>query len=205
MINARTAVINMEAVEHILVSLPDLVPTDPQSVQNFRTQIALQVQGDPVVFDAKMPLSALALGFTVAYEVATQAFLQLEDGRKVLVFDHETRDLMQSETIDETVWSEVLKLKNKVISARNVATPTPETIIDLGILWNRTKEQDDIIIRTKFFMKNFVQNLSPSLTLRLLGDIPALPLLAAVYLARPAAYTVEYADPHSGMNVMLFA
>ena len=204
MTNAQAVASPMVAAEYTLVSPPGINVHDPQSVRDFRTQVTLQAQGDPAIFDARTPQTALALAFAAAYEVATQALMRLEDGRLVLLFDHETRELMPSEEVDETVWAEILKLKNKIVTAQDVAMPIPELSIDLAAAWSRVKEGDDIVARTKLFLKALTPALSPCATLRLRGDIPALPLLAVLYLVRPSAYTVEYADV-SGTVVTLFS
>lgn len=202
--SSQTVVSPMVAAEYTLVSPPGINLHDPQSVRDFRTQVTLQVQGDPAIFDARTPQTGLALAFAAAYEVATQALMRLEDGRLVLLFDHETRELMPSEEVDETIWVEILKLKNKIVTAQDVAMPTPELSIDLAAAWSRVKENDDIVARTRLFLKGLAPSLSPCATLRLRGEIPALPLLATLYFVRPNAYTVEYADV-SGIVVTLFA
>lgn len=202
MTNAQAVASPMVAAEYTLVSPPGINLHDPQSVRDFRTQVTLQAQGDPAIFDARTPLLGLALSFASAYDVATQALLRLEDGRLVLLFDHETRDLIPPEEIDETIWAELLKHRNKMTSAQDVATPTPENIVDISALWSRVKEHDDVVTRTKLFLKALAPMCTPCATLKLRGEIPALPLLAALYLARPSAYTVECADV-SG-NVTLF-
>lgn len=204
MTTQQTAANPAVATEYVLVSPPALDANDPRSVQDYRTQVTLQMQGDPAVFDAHTPEPALALAFAVAYDAATQVLLRLEDGRIALLFDHEARELLPPEGVDETVWSEILKLRGKVTTAQDVAAPTPEMSIDLAALWSRTREHDDLVARTRLFLKSLAQELAPSATLRLQGDIPALPLLSAVYLSRPTAYAVEYADV-SGTVVTLFA
>ena len=203
MLDSQTAASPMIAAEYTLVSLPGINPLDPQSVQDLRTQVTLQAQGDPVIFDARTPQLSLALAFASAYAVATQVLMRLEDGRLVLLFDHETRELMQSEQVDETIWAEILKLKNKITSVQSIAMPTPELLLDLATIWSRIKESNDIVVRTKLFLKAIPSLISPCMTLRMFGDIPALPLTAVLYLVRSGAYTVEYTND-LGISVTLF-
>jgi len=111
---------------------------------------------------------------------------------------------MSPEEIDKTIWEEIEKLKNKIVSAQDVATPMSQQTIDLESVWSRTKEHDDLIIRTKLFLKTLASDLTPVVTLRVTGEIPALPFLKALYLLRPTAYTVEYADLSGNVIVLFF-
>jgi hypothetical protein len=195
---------SMVMAEYALVSPPVLNPNDQQSIKDFRTQVVLQTQGDPAIFQTETPVLPLALAFATSYDVATQALLRLDEGRLVLLFDHETRDLMSPEEIDKTVWEELEKLKNKIVSVQDVAAPMSQQTIDLKSVWSRTKEHDDLIVRTKLFLKTLVSDLTPAITLRVTGEIPALPFLMALYLLRPTAYTVEYADLSGNVIVLFF-
>lgn len=92
-----------EASEYAVVKIPTLIPSDTQSISDFRINVALQIQGEPAIFDAKNHATALVLAFATAYDLATQVILRLEDGRAVLIFDHESRDLLTPEPIEERV------------------------------------------------------------------------------------------------------
>jgi hypothetical protein len=194
----------MEATAYVTVTPPAIVPSDPQSVAALRTQVTLQVQGDPAIFDAKIPAKEIALAFAAAYEVATQAILRLDDGRSMILFDHETRELMPDEPADDAVWTEILRLQNKITAAQDVAAPAPEADIDLSAIWSRVIESDDVVARTKLFLKSLAAILEPAMTIRLHGEVPALALLSAIYLSRPSGYTVEYQDA-AGATITLFA
>jgi hypothetical protein len=193
----------MEVVEYAAVAPPALVPEDPQSIANLRTQVTLQTQGDPAIFDAKTPQTALVLAFAAACDAATQAILRLEDGRAVLLFDHETRQLIPQEPMEESVSVEIKKLRGKISAAEDVAAPTPEKTVDLAAMWSESGTSEDVVTNTKLFLKRLVLALKPAMILRLQGDIPALPLLAALYLARPSGRAVEHQN-NAGTIAVLF-
>ena len=192
----------MIATEATLVSLPEFKLDDPQSIIDFRGQVTLQTQGGPAIFEESAPLSALALGLATVYEVATELSLRLVDGRLALIFSHETRETTRLEETDETIWLEINKLRKKMPKIFDVLLPISEKVIDLSNLWEQTTG-DDVVVRTKIFLKNLVPVLTPATTIRLQGKIPALPLLAAAYLSRPIGYRVEYQE-NNGVNLVLF-
>jgi len=90
----------MVMAKYILVSPPALNPNDQQSINDFRTQVVLQTQGDPAIFQTETPVLPLALAFAASYDVATQALLRLDDGRLVLLFDHETRNTISKKPLN---------------------------------------------------------------------------------------------------------
>lgn len=194
----------MVVPEYAVVAFPGLDTLNPESLQEFRTAIALQVQGDPAIFDERAPLGSLVLAFAVAHDVATQAILSLTNGRDILLFDHETRDVMAKKSIDDTLWTTVAELKESLPLFHDAMLPPPQFSVHLDTIWNATEESDDIVERTRLFLEALILAFIPCIALQLRGDIPALPLLCAVYLARPTAQTVEYIDA-SGTTLALFA
>lgn len=201
----QTTTVAMEATEYIpiQVSLP-LDLKDPQSIESFGRAVTLQAQGDAVELFEGHNSSKSAIMFASVYNVATEAVLHLTDTRSVLLFDHSSGFSLRPEHIDETIWSEILKFKNKGFSVQDVAMPEPETLIDLNWIWSHVKENDDTILRTKAFIKSFAPVLNPSLNIVLQGEIPTLPFLVALYLLRPYGQAIQYKD-NSGATIPLFS
>jgi hypothetical protein len=79
-----------------------------------------------------------------------------------------------------------------------------ELKINLGSIWNKAPEHDDMVARTTFFVKSFFSVLKPAITISLQGEIPSLPLLIAIYLARPYGHTITFTDNHNN-TVTLFS
>jgi len=70
-------------------------------------------------------------------------------------------------------------------------------------LWRRAGEENGFIACVKFFIELLLKELRPCVALHLRGSVPSLPLLAAIYVARPYGQTIDYTDD-AGRNVILF-
>lgn len=194
------------ATEYVVVQpqttlIGSITPTDIASLQR---EVTLQAQGEAVeLFDGMPPLTT-ALSFAAVYDIADEAVFRLSNGQLVLLFDHQPKETLRPEEVDETIWAEILKVKNKGVTVQDISTPTPEVVIDLAALWSRVREHDDLIARTKLFIKLLAGALEPAITVRLQGVVPNLPLLSAIYLTRPYGHTVIFEDAHGG-SVTLFS
>lgn len=176
----------------------------PTNIAILQREVALQAQGEAVeLFDGMPPLTA-ALSFATVYDIADEAVFRLSNGPITLIFDHQSKEILRPKGVDETIWAEILKVKNKGVAVQDIATPITETVIDLAALWSRVREHDNIIARTKLFIKSLADTLDPAITVRLRGEIPNLPLLSAIYLARPYGHTVIFEDARGG-SVALFS
>lgn len=176
----------------------------PANIASLQREVALQAQGEAVeLFDGMPPLTT-ALSFAAVYDIADETVFRLSNGQLVLLFDHQPKETLRPEEVDESIWAEILKVKNKGVTVQDISTPTSETVIDLAALWSRVREHDDIIARTKLFIKSLAGALEPAITVRLRGEIPNLPLLSAIYLTRPYGHTVLFEDAHTG-SVTLFS
>jgi hypothetical protein len=196
----------LAAVEYILLEPTVLLaqPMTPENLALFQRAIAFQAQGDYVELPAGWAGGQAAAALVAIYELAREAVVRLDDGRLVLLFDHEEQEKLRLEDVDETIWQEILKFKNKIDLVQDVAAPKPELALDLALLWNRTKEQTDLLARTKIFIKELATALAPAMTIILRGDIPNLPLLAAIYLARPSGHRIIFENADK-TRVILFS
>lgn len=194
------------ATEYVIVQpkIALLGSLDPQSIADFQRDIMLQAQGDAIELFDGMPSLLSALTFATVYDLAKEAVFRLANGQLVLLFDHQSTEPLRPEGVEESVWTEMLKVKNKSIAVQDVSGPTPEVTIDLSNIWSRTRENDNIIARTKLFIKSLAGYLQPGLTIHLRGEISSLPLLVAVYLVRPYGHTIDYTDAE-GKGVTLFS
>lgn len=173
------------------------------NIASLQHEVTLQAQGEAVeLFDGMPPLT-IVLSFATVYDIADETVFRLSNGQLVLLFDHQPKETLRPEEVDETIWVEILKVKSKGVAVQDVSTPKPEAVIDLAALWSRVREHDDIIARTKLFIKSLAGVLEPAITVRLRGEIPNLPLLSAVYLTRPYGHTVIFEDARGG-SVTLF-
>lgn len=174
-----------------------------QNVTDFQHDVILQSQGDAVeLFDGMSPLLS-ALTFAIVYEIAQEVVFRLNNGTLILLFDHQATESLRPE-VEESLWVEMLKVKNKSIAVRDVSWPTPEITIDLSTIWSHTREHNDLVARTKLFIKSLAGYLKPGLTIHLHGEIPCLPLLVAIYLVRPYGHNIDYTDL-KGKSVTLFS
>jgi hypothetical protein len=193
------------ATEYVIVEpkIALLGTLTPQNVADFQRDIMLQAQGDTIELSDGMPPLLSALTFATVYDIAMEAVFRLNNGTLVLLFDHQANEPLRPK-VDESVWTEMLKVKNKNMIVQDVSCPTPEVTLDLSAIWSRTREHDDIVARTKLFIKSFTGYLQPSLAIHLRGEIPCLPLFVAVYLIRPYGHTIDYIDAQ-GVNITLFS
>lgn len=166
-------------------------------------EVILQAQGETIeLFDCMSSFTAV-LSFSAVYDIADETVFRLTDGRLVLLFDHKFRQTFRPKEVNEIIWNKILKAKSKCVFVQDVATPIPEVVIDLIAIWSNLCKHRDIIVRTKFFIKYIIEELKPAIAIRLIGEIPNLPLLFAVYLARPYGHTVIFEDVN-GVEVVLF-
>jgi hypothetical protein len=173
----------------------------PKDVANFTRDIILQAQGVAVQISEDTPPIPAALALAVAYDVATEAVLRRENGALILLFDHEAVKPLRPDQVDESIWQEIMKEKERVIASE---APARELTIDLLKLWRRASEENGFIACVKFFIKLLIKELQPCATLHLRGAVPCLLFLAAVYVARPYGKTIDYTDD-AGRNVILFS
>ena len=176
----------------------------PASIASLQREVTLQAQGEAVELFDGMPPITTALSFAATYDIADEAVFRISNGRLVLLFDHQPKETLRPKEVDETIWAEILKVKNKGVTVQDISTPITETVIDLATLWSRVREHDNIIVSTKLFIKSLAGALEPAITVRLRGEIPNLPLLSAIYLIRPYGHTVIFEDAH-GASVTLFS
>ncbi|PJA89711.1 MAG: hypothetical protein CO137_02770 [Candidatus Magasanikbacteria bacterium CG_4_9_14_3_um_filter_32_9] len=175
----------------------------PANIELLQREIILQAQGEAVeLSDGISPLTT-ALSFSAIYDIADETVFRLSNGQLVLLFDHQPKETLRPEEVEESIWTKILKIKSKSVVVQDISAPKPEIILDLVALWGRIREQDDIIARTKLFIKSFAKALEPAITIRLCGEIPNLPLLSAIYLARPYGHTIIFEDAHNE-SVTLF-
>jgi hypothetical protein len=196
------------ATEYVVVRPQTTLATagsvTPANLAALQQEVALQAQGEAVELFDGMPSITTAFSFATIYDIADEVVFRLSNGQTVLLFDHQSKETLRPEVVNESIWSEILKVKNKSVSVQDVSMPTPELTIDLAGLWSRVKEHDDLVVRTKLFIKNFFNTLSPAMTVRLRGEIPNLALLAAIYITRPYGHTIIFEDAQ-GTSVVLFS
>lgn len=184
-----------------LISTGSITPTNLVALQR---EIALQAQGEANLLFDGMPAMVTAFSFSTIYDIANEVVLLLKNGHAVLLFDHQSEEVLRPEEVDETIWTEILKVKNESVTVLDVPMPVPDLEIDLGYLWSLVNEHYDIITRTKLFIKTFFSALTPAMTIRLRGEIPNLPLLVALYITRPYGHTIIFEDVQ-GNSVILFS
>ncbi|GEM_PF-2395688 len=194
------------ATEYVVVQPQTTVAESitPANIVSLQREVTLQAQGEAVeLFDGMPPLTT-ALSFVAVYDIADETVFRLSNGQLVLLFDHQPKETLRPGEVDETIWAEILKAKSKSVAVQGISAPTSGIVIDIAALWSRVREHDDIIARTKLFIKSLAGVLKPAMTVRLRGEIPNLPLLSAIYLARPYGHTVIFEDTHGGC-VTLFS
>ena len=194
------------ATEYVVVQPQTMLvgSVTPADIASLQREVTLQAQGEAVsLFDGMPPLTT-ALSFAAMYDIADEAVFRISNGQLILLFDHQPKETLRPEEVNETIWAEILKAKNKNIAVQDISVPKSEVVVDLAALWSRVREHDDIVARTKLFIKSLASVLEPGLTVRLHGEIPNLPLLSAIYLARPYGHTVTFEDAY-GNSVALFS
>ncbi len=184
--------------------IPIQFPVNTTALDTLRHDVALQSQGEAVELFDTMSVLVTAVSCATIYDSADEAILHLNTGQRVLLFDHQPNKKLRPEGIDETLWTEILKIKNKSTAITDVSGPQSEVTIDLALIWNHIKKDTDIIGQTKFFIQSFFSSLTPGITIHLQGEIPTLPLFFAIYLARPYGYTIMFEDTE-GTRVTLFS
>ncbi|MBU1131870.1 hypothetical protein KKC32_01270 [Patescibacteria group bacterium] len=196
----------LSATEYVLIQPQTNLAesSTPENIALLQREVILRAQGEAVeLFDGLLPLSTI-LTFAAIYDIADEAVFRLLDGRLVLLFDHQPKGTMRSEEVDEIIWAEILKVKSKGVTVQDICGPKSEVIIDLASIWSRVRENDDIIARTKVFIKALFGFLEPAVIVRLRGEIPNLPLISAVYLVRPYGHRVIFDDAR-GNSVNIFS
>jgi len=177
------------AAEYVTLVLPEIDWRNEASIKEFKRNVILQAQGEPVIFEENLftPVTA-ALAFGAIADVATQILIRLTDGRLMMIFDHETRGFLPGLEIDMSTWEAILESRKHLQFVSDVALPRPELVVDLG----------------EGELAEVAKQLQPCMTLQLKGEVSLLSLLAAIYLARPTCRTMDYVDG-SGQTVNIFA
>ncbi|MFH2062538.1 MAG: hypothetical protein ABIJ46_00080 [bacterium] len=194
-----------EAVEYAVVrpEMALLDPSKPSSVSDLRYDVALQVQGTAAeIPDGLSPLVS-ALVMATIYDLSTEAVWRSPDGMLVLLFSHCSVEPLRPDGVRTEVWDEIVRLKEGVVPVSEVPLPSPEIFVDLSEIWGQTEGDFDLVTRTVRFVGILAEHFRPGLILCLKGDLPTLPLLAAVYISRPFGVTIDYADGQE-MRVNLF-
>lgn len=176
----------------------------PQGCNDFRNYIALQAQGEIAVLLDDVPGAMATVAFATIYDVADEALLRLSNGQLIRIFLHTREPIAYTEKIADDIWNEIKKIKNKRDNIFDLADAPPEFYLDLALLWEQTKG-DAVVTRTKHFIKLLTNKLRSSLVLHLFGEIPTLPLLVAVYLARPYGKEIFYQENAEARQVLLFS
>jgi hypothetical protein len=174
------------AAEYVSLVLPEVDLQNVESIKEFKQNVVLQAQGDPVIIEESLfTLVKAALAFGAIADVATQVLVRTSDGKTAMIFDHETREFLPGIEIDMTVWEETSASRESLQPVSAVALPMPEITVDL---WEEGA---------------LVEKLKPCITLHLIGEVPVLRLLSAIYLARPMCRMMDYTNA-VGETISLF-
>ncbi len=162
-----------------------------KEIADFKRDVILQAQGDPVMLSDDTPAIVAALMFAAVYNVATEVVLCQSNKAMVLLFDHQAVKPLRPKNVNEKIWTQILLEKEKDISTNDA---NRESTIDLQKIWQRAAEENDLISCVNYFIKSLADHLQPCATLRLRGTIPCLPLMAAIYVTRPYGQNIIYTD-----------
>jgi hypothetical protein len=192
--------------EYVLVQPKTLLvdSVTPAMIESLQREVILQAQGEAVELFADRSSLTVALAFATVYDIADEVILRLSSDQLVLLFDHQPKDTVRPNQVNEALWAEILKIKKKSIFVQDILAPKTEVTIDLSALWSQVRKHDDPIAHTKLFIKALTEVLEPAVTVRLLGEIPNLPLLSTIYLVRPYGHKIIFEDNQS-LTVTLFS
>lgn len=184
-------------VQYKMVAPTALNIKNPQSIKDFRKEIILQTQGYPVIFRESIELVTLAFAFSISFKFATQAILQLNDRKEFILFDHGTQNLINTHNFERSVHNKIITLREDLQNSDELATPSLEESINLEYIWNEIKDDSNIENKTLDFLEKISLIIQPSINLKLIGLIPALPLLATIYLVYSTANKIQYSTNNS--------
>ena len=178
--------------EYVIPEIKKLQDYSEKAIEDFKHSITLQTQGGPVLLSEETPLIESIISFATSYGISQEVVLRLKSGQNILLFKHSIGNLLRPFEADESIWNEI---GNKTIF--EIKSISNETIsLDLPLLWNQSKG-DELISKTKNFAKTISGFMTKAESIALVGEIPILPLLVAIYLVRPHGRVVDFIDSAS--------
>ena len=176
---------------------------DLKSLANLKLSVCLKAQGQAIEISGNAQLADLLWIFASTFNVASEVVVRLKDDRLVMILNHHEQVFLKPEMVNELVWHEMEKIKEKVQFIQKMAMPPRESVIDLIKEWQVVKKDEDIISETVKFIQLIPNFLNPAMHIVIQGTIPVLPALCLVYLIRSYAYNVSYKD-EKGNIIPLF-
>jgi hypothetical protein len=176
---------------------------DLDGYNDFKKNIAGQVQGEIALFQESWPVEIAALAFVVAYELSDEALVRLASGRIVRLFKHSDESVAYPEKVDSSLSQELEQFITNSSFVSEPPSPQPILQIDLAALWKKT-DPGETVKRTPVFAELLSSAFKPAEAINLSGELPILPLLSAIILARPHGQNINYQPTPQASQLKLF-
>ncbi|MFA5020937.1 MAG: hypothetical protein WC517_02670 [Patescibacteria group bacterium] len=177
--------------------------SDPDGYNAFKENIAGQIQGELALFQENWPTNVAALSFAVAYDLSDEALIRLASGKIALIFKHSSQTVAYPEKVDAGLAQKLAELIKNSAFVSETPIPRPTLRLDLAKLWNQSKQKDPLR-HALIFAESLAAELKPTATINLFGELPILPLLSAILLARPAGRNIYYQQKLTAEKIRIF-
>jgi hypothetical protein len=167
--------------------------SDDATLKN-REEVTLSCQGKPIIIPNTINNLEAAALCGIAYKVSPEAII-IENQQPFLLWDHQISQKIRPFSIDSTIWNLLQTIAEKEILYDN----TPRKIhLDLEQIWNANQKKS-----LEHFISDVLSHLKPATLIRITGDIPTLPLLAALCATRYYGKLITYTN-REGQEIQLF-
>lgn len=159
-----------------------------------RDEVTLSCQGKPIIIPNTINSIEAAALCSIAYKISPEAII-IENEQPFLLWDHQISQKIRPFNVDSTIWNLLQTIAEKEILHDNI----PHKInLDLEQLWNANQKKS-----MEHFISDVLSHLKPSTLIRITGDIPTLPLIAALCATRYYGKLITYAN-REGQEIRLF-
>ncbi len=179
---------------------PNIKDLTDLAIIEFKKKSILDAEGDAIEIPDNLHAVSYAVFLSAIYACAKELIIQLEDGRKALIFSHILPELyIHPRAIITKVFDEIGMIKSESFKDKK----QKDIQIDISEIWNAIPSDKDTIERTISFLKKVSKKLAYHHEIEIIGDIPALPLLSAIYLMRGYGTKIFYVTK-GGKKINLF-
>ncbi|HUT22428.1 MAG TPA: hypothetical protein VMX18_03425 [Candidatus Bipolaricaulota bacterium] len=183
--------------------MDDFNLSNEKGYHDFRNHVAIQAQGEIAVLPSDWPAEASAATFAIFCDIADETLIRMPDNSLMRLFLHSKSPVSYAETFSNDVWNKIKKVKDQRTNVSDLAGARSSRQIDLISLWEQTTG-DAVVSRTQDFIPLLPNAFLPAEKVILIGEIPALPLFAAIYFSRSYGKRIFYQKQADASSVPLF-
>src|SRR3989337_3984578 len=176
------------------LKLPKVFENSSGFVKKLKADVSFQAQGDAVELDEGSDIEILMVALDVVRKVSPEAVLVLHSGEKILLFDHQTKDVLRREDINtDYVSKEVIK---KGTSKRILR-------IYIESAWNEvSKNGGGYNLRSS--LERIRKKITNTQVTTLVGKQPKALLLLTQHLVYPFSKEIRYQEDGESQPLIIY-